>query len=75
MELNEFVKHFAEQFDETPADVFNPSTVFKNLEEWGSLIALSIIAMVDEELDIRITGADIRSSDSIEDLFLLIKSK
>jgi acyl carrier protein len=75
MELNEFVKHFAEQFDETPLDEFKPTTVFKDLDEWGSLTALSIIAMVDEELDKRITGADIRNSNSIEDLFLLIQSK
>jgi acyl carrier protein len=75
MELNEFVKHFAEQFDETPLDVFKSETVFKDLEEWGSLTALSIIAMVDEEMEIRITGADIRSSNSIEDLFILIQSK
>ena len=75
MELNEFVKHFADQFDETPSDVFKPTTVFKQLDEWDSLTALSIVAMVDEELEKRITGADIRSSSSIEDLFLLIQSK
>ena len=75
MELNEFVKHFAEQFDETPIDVFKPTTVFKALDEWGSLTALSIIAMVDEEMEKRITGADVRSSETIEDLFLLIQSK
>lgn len=75
MDLNEFVKQFAEQFDETPFEIFKPITVFKELEEWSSLTALSIIAMVDEELDIRITGADIRNSNSIEDLYLLIQSK
>ncbi len=75
MDVNEFVKHFAEQFDETPEELFKPTTLFKELEEWGSLTALSIIAMVDEELDIRITGADIRNSNSIEDLFLLTQAK
>ena len=75
MELNEFVKYVAEQFDDTPKDLFTPATAFKDLEEWSSLVALSVIAMVDEELDIRITGADIRASNSIEDLFILITSK
>ena len=75
MDLNEFVKHFAEQFDETPLDSFQPDTIFKDLEEWSSLTALSIIAMVDEELNLRITGADIRSSSSIEDLFALVLAK
>ena len=75
MKLEEFVSHFASQFDDTPADVFTPTTVFKSLEEWSSLTALSIIAIVDEELDKRITGADIRSSNTIEDLFVIIQSK
>ena len=75
MELERFVELFAEQFDETPANQFKSDTVFKDLEEWDSLTALSVIAMVDEELEKRITGADIRSCDSIEDLFKLALSK
>ena len=75
MELNDFVQKFAEQFDETPIEQFNDHTDFKNLDEWSSLTALSIIAMVDEELEKRITGADIRSSKTIQDLFMVIQSK
>ena len=75
MELNDFVQKFAEQFDETPIEQFNDLTDFKNLDEWSSLTALSIIAMVDEELEKRITGADIRSSKTIQDLFMVIQSK
>jgi len=75
MDLNEFIKHFAEQFDETDLEVFEPTTVFKDLEEWSSLTALSVIAMVDEELEKRITGADIRSSNTIEDLYNILKER
>lgn len=74
MKLEKFVELFAEQFDETPLESFTPTTIFKNLEEWDSLTALSVIAMVDEELEKRITGADIRSSNTIEDLFKLATS-
>jgi len=75
MNINEFVEKVAEQFDDTPIEVFSPETVFKDLEEWSSLTALSIIAMVDEELEKRITGADIRNSNTIEDLYHLALSK
>jgi len=75
MTLEKFVQSFAEQFDETPIEVFTAKTVFKELEEWGSLTALSIIAIVDEELDKRITGADIRTASTIEDLFNIANSK
>ena len=75
MELNEFIQHFAEQFDETDASVFTAQTEFKTLEEWSSLIALSVIAMVDEEYDVAIKGEDIRNSKTIEDLFNNVKTK
>ena len=75
MELKDFVEKFAEQFDETPLDAFKDKTVFKELEEWSSLTALSIIAMIDEEMEKRITGADIRNSVTIEDLYKLALSK
>ena len=75
MNLEEFVARFAEEFDETPAEQFKADTVFKSLEEWGSLTALSIIAMVDEEFEKRITGADLRSVETIQNLYNLVLSK
>ena len=48
MTLDLFVKAFAAEFDETPEETFNASTKYKDLDEWGSLTALSIIAIVDE---------------------------
>ena len=75
MTLDEFVKAFAAEFDETPEDQFKADTEFKTLDEWGSLTALSIISMVDENMDKTITGADIRASKTIEDLYNLASSK
>lgn len=75
MTLIDFVSAFADEFDETPVEQFKASTEFKNLGEWGSLIALSIIAMVDENFDKRITGADLRSVSTIEDLYNLVQSR
>ena len=75
MELTEFIEKFAEQFDETDAAEFRADTEFKALAEWSSLSALSIIAMVDEEYDITLKGDDIKTSETIEDLFNLIQSK
>ena len=75
MTLDEFVTAFAEEFDETPAEQFTPVTNFKELDEWGSLTALSIIAMVDENLEKRVTGADLRECTTIEDLYNLALAK
>lgn len=75
MEIQEFIENFADQFDDTEACDLNGETKFKELEEWSSLIALSVIAMVDEEYDVVIKGDDIRNSITIGDLFEAVKSK
>lgn len=75
MELKDFIEKFAEQFDETDASEFKADTEFKALDEWSSLTALSIIAMIDDEYDITVKGDDIRYSETIEDLYNVVKSK
>ena len=75
MDINEFLAHFAEQFEETDADQIKTDTKFKDLDEWSSLMALCVIAMVDEEYDVTIKGNDINGSDTIEDLFNIVKSR
>ena len=67
--LDEFVALFAEQFEETDASEFQASTVFHDLDEWSSLIGLSVIAMVDEEFDVALKGDDVKNSVTVEDLY------
>ena len=75
MNLNDFILKFAEQFDETDVKDFTGDTCFKLLEEWSSLMSLSMIAMVDEEYGIRIKGDDIKSSETIKDLYDIVHSR
>lgn len=75
MEMKDFLANFAEQFDDTDPGEIKAETVFKDLDEWSSLIALSIIAMVDEEYDVTLKGDDVRNSSTVEDLFNIVKSR
>lgn len=75
MTLDEFIKAFAAEFDDTPVEAFKADTKYRQLDEWSSLTALSIISMVDDQFDKNITGADIRSTETIEDLYNLIQAK
>ena len=65
--LDEFVELFSEQFDDTDPSEISASTKFHNLDEWSSLIGLSVIAMVDEEFDLALRG--------VEDLYNKVISK
>jgi len=75
MEIKEFIENFADQFEDTELSEFKAETVFRDLDEWSSLIALSIIAMVDEEYDVTLNGDDMKAATTIQDLFNIVKSK
>ena len=71
MRIEKFVQDFANQFDETEM----ADTVFQELEEWSSLTAMSVIAFIKTEYGKSVTGKEIRSCGTIEDLFNLLLSK
>lgn len=75
MDLNQFIENFAGLFEETESDTIYANTNFKELEEWSSLLALSVIAMVDEEYDVEFRGDDIRGSQTVEDLYNRVKAR
>ena len=73
--LEEFVALFAEQFDDTDASQITAATAFHDLDEWSSLVGLSVIAMVDEEFEVALKGDDVRNSVTIEDLYNRVIAK
>ena len=75
MELNDFIVKFAEQFDDTDPAEIKANTLFHDLEEWSSLIALSIIAMVDEEYEVALKADDLRKAQTVQDLYNTVKEK
>lgn len=75
MEMKKFIENFADQFDETEINEIKPETEFKDLNEWSSLQALSVIAMCDEEYEVEIKGDDIRNASTIEDLYNIVKTR
>ena len=75
MSLEQFIENFTDLFDETDPETICATTRFKELEEWSSLFALSVIAMIDEEYDVAVKGDDIRNAETIRDLFVIVQSK
>lgn len=75
MEIKDFILHFAEQFDDTDVNEFTPNTVFHDLDEYSSIIALSIIAMIDEEYGVTVNAKEMTSAVTIEDLFDIVQAK
>jgi len=75
MQINEFIANFAEQFDDTDVSEIQPSTVFHDLDEWSSLLGMSVIALAKTQYGKTITGAELKGCVTVEDLFNLINNK
>lgn len=75
MEINDFIKNLAEQFEEVELEDFTPETKFQEFDEFSSLTVLSIIAMADDEYEVRLKADDVRSVNTVQELYDLVQSK
>lgn len=75
MEMNEFIKHFGDQFDDTDVSDFTPETRFRELEEWSSLNALAVLNMIGKKYGIKILPDEMKPSQTIQELYDLVLSK
>lgn len=74
MDIKEFIENFIEQFDEVPATEITSDTRFYEMDEWSSMIALSVMAMIDEEYDVQIKADEMRNSQTIQELYDVVQS-
>lgn len=75
MEMNEFLKNFANQWDETDAEVLTPDCVFHELEEWSSLVGLAILNMIAKKYGVKIAPAELKAAVTIQDVYNLVQAK
>lgn len=73
MNENKFIEDFATIFDDTEASELTMDTQFKNLDEWSSLAALGLLAVMEEEYDAELSSKDIEKSETIQDIYNIIK--
>jgi acyl carrier protein len=75
MELQEFTQKFADCFNQTDASLIKPETEFKALEEWGSMLALIVIAMIDSDYGKTVSSEDLKNATTIASLFEIVSKK
>ncbi len=73
--MEEFIKNFANQWDETELDEFTPDCVFHDLEEWSSLTGLAILNMIAKKYGVKVTPDELRAAVTIKDVYDLIQRK
>lgn len=75
MDITTFKQDFIGIFDEAPVDEITTDTVFRKLEEWDSMTALSLIAMLDEKYNISVSGEELQKLNTVQDLYNLVGAK
>lgn len=75
MEIKEFIQNFANQFDDTEVSEFAADTNFRDLEEWSSMIGLSLLNMSEKSYGVQLTFDELRSANTVQDLFDIISKK
>lgn len=70
--MEDFILKLADAMEIPDASTLKPETLFKELDEWSSFAALSLIAMADEEYNKEISGKDIKNTNTVQDLYNII---
>lgn len=74
MNFDAFIEKIAVLFEETPATELKPETRYKELPDWTSLVALSLIVLAFNEFEATISGDDIEAAQTLEELFERVKN-
>ena len=62
----QFIQNFADQFDD------EPEGKFRDIDGWSSIIALSEMAMCDEEYEVIISANEMENANKIADLYKIV---
>lgn len=75
MEIKEFIENFADQFDDTDISEIKPETVMRDLDEWSSMIGLSLLNMVDNKYGVQLTFDELKHAITVQNLFDIVEKK
>ena len=74
MDIDLFVQQFTAQFSSINEEL-KSDTNFWELDEWSSLVALSVVVMIEEEYGVSLRSADVKGVRTIQELFDVVKER
>jgi acyl carrier protein len=75
MNIEEFIAHIENEFDDLKPGMLKPESKFRESFEWNSINALILIAMVKTEYDITLTADDLVKSQTVQDIYKIIEKR
>ena len=75
MDIKVFIESFVDQFDELELADVTPETVMRDLDEWSSMIGLSLLNLAEKEYGVTLSFDELRHAITVQNLFDIIESK
>ena len=75
METTDFIKNFADIFDETEVSEFTLETNFRDIDEWSSLHALATMNMIELKYSVKLRPEEMKTTNTVIELYNLVISK
>lgn len=73
--MEDFILKFKDQFDDIDPSLINPETKFRELDEWDSIMGLSVIGFIDDEYGVEFNADDMKECHTLGDIYNRIQSK
>ena len=75
MNIEEFIKHIEDEFEDLKPGILKPESNFREAFEWNSINALIMIAMVKTEYNVTINAEDLVKSKTIKDIYTVVERR
>lgn len=75
MTKEQFLKDFHSCFENIDESKIKIETEFRTLDEWDSLTALSVLAMIDSEYGKSMSAEELRSCKTVVDVFNYVEKE
>lgn len=75
MTLDEFTVNLEKEFEGVEPGSFKPDTHYRDIKNWSSIYALIVVAFVDLNFNVILNANDLRSTNTIRELYDLVLQK
>lgn len=75
MDLDVFVAKIEAEIEDLEPGTLTPDKDYREIEQWSSMYALILIAMIDTEYGVTLSGEDLKQTKTVRDLYDIVKSK
>jgi len=76
MNIHDLINDIETEFEEIENGTLIPKSSIRDIEGWSSMHALILIALIDNNYDILLTGEELKNALTIQDLYdIILKRK